>query len=266
MAGSKGNLRLRWALTGLIVMLLGAMVGLSISLMQASPPFTQGTVVKSVPPLPPPEKPLFLGAEEEGVNTMHQAQNEALGSMTGEGVGQRPPQLIMPEILDSEADSARAALEQAEKPAEQLAEGQPQQEGSGGGPESPPGAAEAALPASSTPEKAASTDQAAVSEPLEPPSAGSEQVSPAEASAFAYTIHLESFRNPRIAEKRKEQIEGMGLEAFIVKVDLPEKGIFHRVFVGRFPDRTQAAALQARLKKDYDLPEGRIMAASKIDH
>lgn len=81
-------------------------------------------------------------------------------------------------------------------------------------------------------------------------------------SKSAFTIHLESFRSEISASKRVQFLQSLDLEAFSRAVDLPEKGIFHRVFVGRFPDREQAEKVQTRLQKEYELPGGRIVSIS----
>jgi peptidoglycan hydrolase-like protein with peptidoglycan-binding domain len=81
------------------------------------------------------------------------------------------------------------------------------------------------------------------------------------ASAFAYTIHLESFRDSWKAQERVRSLRSLGLDAFSSRVDLPEKGTYYRVFVGRFEDREQAREFQAKLKSDYELSKGIIMPA-----
>lgn len=84
-------------------------------------------------------------------------------------------------------------------------------------------------------------------------------------SAFAYTILLESFSNPSNAEKRVQFLQSLGLEAFAHRVALPTKGVFHRVFIGRFADRMQVGAVQARLKEEFSLPMGKVISASALD-
>ena len=247
MAESRGRIGLRWAVTAVVVVLLGALVGLSISLMRSPSPLVPAPVVKSLPPTPPPEVPSFLGAEEEDVEAVHQAQNEALASLEVEEDQETewppPPGLTMPEVVEGEP-----SVEEDDQ-VETLT------------PPTPPATAEEA-----SPEGPASITLATEPPETQPQAAPDEEVtSEGEELQFAYTIHLESFRNPLIAERRKQQIEALGLEGFTVRVDLPEKGIFNRVCVGRFQDKAQAKALQGRLKKDYDLPEGRVMADSEID-
>jgi hypothetical protein len=83
--------------------------------------------------------------------------------------------------------------------------------------------------------------------------------------SFVYTICLDSFRDPTRARKRMQFLQSLGLEAFTHQIDLPGKGIFHRVLVGKFQDRGEVEAMQKRLKKEFDLPTGWVISGSTID-
>jgi len=58
----------------------------------------------------------------------------------------------------------------------------------------------------------------------------------------SYSLHLGSFRTLSRTEKAIGEYERKGLPAYFVKVDLKEKGIWHRVFTGSFAERKQAEA------------------------
>jgi cell division septation protein DedD len=212
-----------------------------------------------------------MGAEEEGIEAIQRAQEEALKMMTEREHQEEDlevsPRLRMPEVVPPipeypEAVQLPAPEQEVQEVAEADRETVPVSE-----PVSLPTELEPPELPSAPGDEVSPPKQAALpEEPEMPPPPPAEKGPPAaEPAPFAYTVHLESFRDSTVAQKRLKQIEGMGLEAFTVEVDLAKKGIFHRIFVGRFADRSQAKALQARLKKNYGLPEGRIMAASKID-
>jgi cell division septation protein DedD len=74
-----------------------------------------------------------------------------------------------------------------------------------------------------------------------------------------YTILLESFRNVNNATKRVEYYQSLGLATYSQKVNIPQKGIFHRVFVGRFEQKQQARQFQTRLQKEFNLDKSLII-------
>lgn len=79
-----------------------------------------------------------------------------------------------------------------------------------------------------------------------------------------YTIHLESWQKEQTASERVRFLRSLGLEAFSYRVNLPEKGVYYRVFVGRFDDRMQASAFQDRIVKEYKLGKGIIKPVSAL--
>jgi len=97
-----------------------------------------------------------------------------------------------------------------------------------------------------------------VAKPLKKPS------TTAQPPPFAFTLHVESFRDPLAAHKRAEFYKALGLESFIRKVEIPGKGTFHRVFVGRLQRREEAEGLQRRLEQQYGLHGGRVVSAQDL--
>jgi cell division septation protein DedD len=83
-------------------------------------------------------------------------------------------------------------------------------------------------------------------------------------TAFAFTVHVESFRERAKAESRVKALQDLGLEAFTVRAELTGKGPYYRILVGRFADRAQANAHLDRLQKEHGLPQGRVLAASEV--
>lgn len=229
MARTKRKGGLRWVFAGALIVLLGALSFRGLSSLRSSPtPPPQRPVVKVMPPAPP-SAPAFLKAEEEGFKILSQAKEK------------RPLQIAKPRTSQVEAPK-------------------------------PPPPTSPSTPTSPTPKEALAPSASpsenpppAVQPKAPPPTPSSESRIKEKAEAFAYTIHLESFKNPKTARDRVRYFESLGLEAFSRRVDLPGKGIFHRVLVGRLADRTQAKAFQARLQKEHSLPRGRIIPASAVD-
>ena len=91
-------------------------------------------------------------------------------------------------------------------------------------------------------------------------------VSESPTSTVVFSIHFESYRNPNSAKKRVRLLKSFGLEAFSRRVDLPGKGIFHRVLVGTFENRIKAIEYQAYLKKEFSLGESRVISAAAKPH
>lgn len=55
-----------------------------------------------------------------------------------------------------------------------------------------------------------------------------------------FTVQLEAFASQEVAEKRAGELRGAGIEAYLVRSELPGRGVLFRVRVGRFS--TSAAA------------------------
>ena len=91
-------------------------------------------------------------------------------------------------------------------------------------------------------------------------------VSESPTSTVVFSIHFESYRNPNLAKERVRLLKSLGLEAFSRRVDLPGKGIFHRVLVGTFENRIKAIEYQAYLKKEFSLGESRVISAAAKPH
>ena len=62
----------------------------------------------------------------------------------------------------------------------------------------------------------------------------------AESSFGFYTIQLSSWKTETKADREARRYQGMGLEAYVQKVDIPGMGTWYRVRVGRYPALTDA--------------------------
>ena len=63
-----------------------------------------------------------------------------------------------------------------------------------------------------------------------------------------YLVQAGSFQNAEDAEKLKARLALGGFEASIVRVNIPEKGLWHRVRLGPFAGLAAANATIASLK------------------
>ncbi|MFH1359758.1 MAG: SPOR domain-containing protein [Candidatus Omnitrophota bacterium] len=66
-----------------------------------------------------------------------------------------------------------------------------------------------------------------------------------------YSVQVASFRNSQKANELAQQLKKDGLNAEAVIENTKENGTWHRVFVGQFIDKTQAMALQSKLKSKF---------------
>lgn len=66
-----------------------------------------------------------------------------------------------------------------------------------------------------------------------------------------FTIQAASFREAAKAEKILNDLKKKGFPAYLVSKDLGEKGVWHRVYVGGFPSKTEAKGLLAQIQEDY---------------
>ena len=71
----------------------------------------------------------------------------------------------------------------------------------------------------------------------------------AEAAATAWSLHISSFRGPDQAAREVSNFQSRGLDAFSRYETIPGKGRWHRVYVGRFASRADAAATARQLKR-----------------
>ena len=67
-----------------------------------------------------------------------------------------------------------------------------------------------------------------------------------------YVIRIATFSNPRNAQEMVDHLQKNGITAFIKQVTMPDKGVFHRIYIGHFEDN-QSAAVFIREKHIRDL-------------
>lgn len=74
-----------------------------------------------------------------------------------------------------------------------------------------------------------------------------------------FTVHLESFKSLQAAQKRAEDLKATGVEAFVQQAQIPNKGTFYRVFVGKFQDKGSATAFLHELQERGAIGKGMVL-------
>jgi cell division septation protein DedD len=64
-----------------------------------------------------------------------------------------------------------------------------------------------------------------------------------------YSIHVGSYLDRREAEKRARQLAALAYDTFMIPARIPQKGFFHRIFVGLYPNKSQAAEVCNQLRE-----------------
>ncbi len=64
-----------------------------------------------------------------------------------------------------------------------------------------------------------------------------------------YTLQVASFRSPKEAQKYARFLSSRGYEALVRKVNLPKKGLWYRVYVGRFKTLAEAKTFGQELAR-----------------
>lgn len=224
-------MKFRSVLMGFLVVIMGMAAGLLLSMLfwpspPQSPPAPQGLVRGKVPsePLPSPKEPPQGGIE----------------------LSQREP---MKGELDLEASLTQASLPASE---ENKPEGEEVNEKEAASePAKEPAGPKEPLPQK---ERVASGRARQDSKTLRAASGK---------DSFSFTLHVESFKSAEAAARRVNVLREQGLDAFTRPAEVPGKGLFHRVFVGKFQDRASAGKFLEKLKAEKKVQAGRVMSRSE---
>lgn len=68
-------------------------------------------------------------------------------------------------------------------------------------------------------------------------------------AAEPYSVHVNSYPKQQMAEERVTELNRMNYDSFMVPADIPDRGTWYRVFVGKFKDRASAESLCKSLKE-----------------
>lgn len=69
--------------------------------------------------------------------------------------------------------------------------------------------------------------------------------------SIPFTIQVASFRDAAKANEALKKMEAKKYPAYVVKRDLGPKGVWHRIYVGRYQTKTEAQQSLVNLDKDY---------------
>ncbi len=108
------------------------------------------------------------------------------------------------------------------------------------------------LPQEKDPDPAApSKSSAPAARPPKPAAQTAKKENPPAAAASSkvrYSIQVGSYEDKAMAEEDAREMKKKGYDAFVVSADIPEKGTWHRVRIGRFPNKQAAERLANELK------------------
>ncbi|MDR4516484.1 MAG: SPOR domain-containing protein [Nitrosomonas sp.] len=86
--------------------------------------------------------------------------------------------------------------------------------------------------------------------PVPPPVAERRQIESASAAADTYYLQVGSFRNNADADNLKARLALLGVIASVQSADLSEKGVWYRVRVGPFTQKTGVDQVHSRLREN----------------
>lgn len=225
-------MRFRSILMGFLVVLMGMAAGLLLSLLFWAPapkpsPTPQGVVNGKVPPEASPS------LERAPQTAMKFSDVELTKTEAGPEVSLSPDPLPAQEEKKPETED----LHQRDSAPEFIQE---------------PGAAKQ----SASQQKRVSSGRAG--KDSKPIKSGSEK------NSFSFTLHVESFKSAEAAERRVNVLRGQGIDAFSRPVQVPGRGLFHRVFAGKFQGRAEANRFLEKLKAENKIQGGRVISRSEM--
>jgi len=104
------------------------------------------------------------------------------------------------------------------------------------------------LPLIGQPSPVTSTEGMGSTTPSTPGSTSSPRVIGAEEVSHPYSIQIRSYRDNRRAFMDVNQLGKLGYQAFIIKAEIPGKGIWYQVMLGKFQTKADAQAMLKRIK------------------
>ena len=104
-------------------------------------------------------------------------------------------------------------------------------------------------PQSSTPGGSSATTEAAPPEKTAGPSAKPALAGPVDREDGKFTVQVSSHPNEKDAAREVERLQSAGVAARVVRAEIPDRGTWYRVQVGRFSDRAQAEQYARQLRE-----------------
>jgi cell division septation protein DedD len=78
-----------------------------------------------------------------------------------------------------------------------------------------------------------------------------------------YTVQVESFKDSEVAAARMRELQKRGFDAWVAWIDLGEMGIWYRVLVGKFNNKSVAQAMARQLSQRREFYRARQIATHK---
>lgn len=78
-----------------------------------------------------------------------------------------------------------------------------------------------------------------------------------------FGLHVSSWRDREDAARHGQKLSSMGYETFITKVDLGEKGTWHRVLVGSYPSIGDAVKARPEVLEELDLKQASVYSRTQ---
>jgi cell division septation protein DedD len=82
---------------------------------------------------------------------------------------------------------------------------------------------------------------------------------------YIYTVQVESFKKREVATARMQELKSRGFDAWLVWIDLGDKGIWYRVLLGKFEDKSEARDRARHLASLREFPRARQIATHKSE-
>ncbi len=80
---------------------------------------------------------------------------------------------------------------------------------------------------------------------------------------YVYTVQVESFKDSEVAAARMRELQKRGFDAWVAWIDLGEMGIWYRVLVGKFNNKSVAQAMARQLSQRREFHRARQIATHK---
>jgi cell division protein FtsN len=76
-------------------------------------------------------------------------------------------------------------------------------------------------------------------------------------------VQVESFKEAEVAAARMRELQKRGLDAWVAWIDLGEMGVWYRVLVGKYKEKSEARAMAHKLGQKSEFQRARQIATHK---
>jgi cell division septation protein DedD len=103
--------------------------------------------------------------------------------------------------------------------------------------------------AAQAPQSAAAPAQSESKTAAAPGEQGGKTTPPVSPKSGAFTIQVAAVKSLQVAREEVAKLSGMGYDAYTVTVTIPGKGTWHRIRIGAFEKKSDAAAVLSKMAK-----------------